>query len=303
VVSELPFDLAPYRDLYPFENHFFARGRHRMHYVDEGPGADAPPIVMVHGNPTWSFYFRDLIRALRSTHRVVAPDHVGCGLSDKPSDDAYDYRFATRVDDLDALLDHIGVNEKVTLIVHDWGGMIGTAWACRHPERVERLVILNTAAFRLPATTSFPWALAFARSALGGFLIRAFNAFSFGATMTCTTRRLPPLVRAAYRAPYDSWAHRIATQRFVQDIPLSPGEPSWGPVVAVEESLPKLAGKPMLLIWGERDFVFDNHFRDEWVRRFPLARLVSFPDGGHYIMEDATEEIVALVREFVGGPR
>jgi len=137
------------RELYPFEGRYFDRGAGvRMHYLDEGEG---PPVVMVHGNPTWSFYYRQLVLALRDGHRCIVPDHVGMGLSDKPGDDRYAYTLAQRVDDLEALLEHLGVDRDVTLVVHDWGGMIGMAWAARHPERVARLVILNTAAFPLPS--------------------------------------------------------------------------------------------------------------------------------------------------------
>src|SRR5262249_61254450 len=120
--------------------------------LDEGTG---DPVVMVHGNPTWSFYFRDLVKSLRGTHRVVVPDHVGCGLSDKPDDARYAYTLRRRVDDLERLLDHLGLRDRLTLVLHDWGGMIGMAYASRYPERIRRLVILNTAAFLLPAGESF----------------------------------------------------------------------------------------------------------------------------------------------------
>ena len=128
----------------------------RLHYLDEGAGE---PVVMVHGNPTWSFYYRNLVEALRGSYRVVVPDHIGCGLSDKPDDSRYDYTLASRVDDLERLLDHLGLDRGLTLVVHDWGGMIGMAYAARHPERIARLVVLNTAAFHKPPGKSFPWPL------------------------------------------------------------------------------------------------------------------------------------------------
>ncbi|HVY60066.1 MAG TPA: alpha/beta fold hydrolase [Planctomycetota bacterium] len=287
--------------LYPFEGRFFDRGDGiRMHYVDEGP-RDAAPVVMVHGNPSWSFYFRDLIRALAPRRRVIAPDHVGCGRSDKPGEDRYAYRLASRVDDLERLLDHLGARERVTLVLHDWGGMIGMAWAVRHPERVERLVILNTAAFPLPASKPLPWSLWLGRNtALGAFLVRGLNAFSRGAVRWCVTRApMAPEVAAGYLEPYDSWAHRLAVLRFVQDIPLRPGDPSWGPVSEVAAKLGRFAKTPMLICWGERDFVFDRHFLDEWTRRFPAAEVHRFPDAGHYVLEDAGREIVPLVEKFV----
>ncbi len=120
--------LAP--GLYPFRGHFLDLQGIRLHYLDEGRGE---PVVMVHGNPTWSFYYRELVKALRDDYRVVVPDHVGCGLSDKPDDDRYDYTLDRRVADLEALLDHLGLTSDLTLVLHDWGGMIGMAYASRHP--------------------------------------------------------------------------------------------------------------------------------------------------------------------------
>src|SRR5205085_3655643 len=146
--------------------------------------------------PTWSFYYRELVAALRDRCRVIVPDHVGCGLSDKPDDAHYRYTLSRRVEDLETLLAHLGVTENVTLVVHDWGGMIGMAWATRNPQRVTRLIVLNTAAFRLPAGKRLPWSLRLARSTpLGPVLVRGLNAFSRRAGRYCGVRALPPAVR------------------------------------------------------------------------------------------------------------
>ena len=120
----------PFED-YPFEGRFLDLDGVRMHYLDEGAG---PPVIMVHGNPTWSYYYRHLILALRDRYRVIVPDHVGCGLSDKPDEGSYPYRLERRVRDLERLIDHVELDGKVTLVVHDWGGMIGMAWAAHHRE-------------------------------------------------------------------------------------------------------------------------------------------------------------------------
>jgi len=128
--------------LYPFESHWLDLDGLRYHYLDEG---DGEVVVAVHGNPTWSFYYRDLVKALSDDWRVVVPDHMGCGLSDKPSDDDYDYTLSRRIDDFGALMDDLDLTD-INLVVHDWGGMIGLGWAVRNPERIKRLVILNTAA-------------------------------------------------------------------------------------------------------------------------------------------------------------
>src|SRR5262249_16685978 len=157
---------------------------------------EGEPVVMLHGNPTWSFFYRNLVAGLRETHRTIVPDHVGCGLSDKPDDRGYDYTLARRVDDLEALLDHLGLGAGLTLLLHDWGGMIGMAYASRPPDRVRRLVGLNTAAFRLPAGKRLPWSLWLCRKTpLGPLLVRGLGAFSRGAVRFCCRRPLPRAVR------------------------------------------------------------------------------------------------------------
>jgi cis-3-alkyl-4-acyloxetan-2-one decarboxylase len=285
---------------YPFTPKTFAvRPGLSMSYVDEGP-RDAPPVVMVHGNPSWSYYYRKLVLALAGTHRCLVPDHVGMGLSDKPQDDRYDYTLLSRIDDLDALLEHVGVREKVTLVVHDWGGMIGFGWALRHPERVARLVILNTGAFPLPASKPMPWQLSLGRdSRFGAWLIRGFNAFSGAASYVGVKKRMPPDVRRAYVAPYDSWANRIATVRFVQDIPLQPGDKAWDIVEEGGRRLHEFADRPALICWGMQDFVFDHHFLQGFRERLPNAQVHEFPDAGHYVLEDEAERIVPLVQAFL----
>jgi len=271
----------------------------RMHYVDEGQG---DPVVMVHGNPTWSFYYRDLISQLRSSHRVIAPDHIGCGRSDKPNDAHYDYTLSTRVADLGTLVDSLDLR-NITLVVHDWGGMIGMAWAAQHPDRIAKLVVMNTAAFPLPAGKALPASLALARApGIGALLVRGANIFSRGAVRYCVKRRpMSKAVAAGYLEPYDSWAHRIAVHRFVQDIPLKKSDRAYPIMKQTGDALIHLADKPMLICWGLKDFVFGRQFLDEWVRRFPTAEVQRFEDCGHYILEDAGEEIVPLVRKFVDG--
>lgn len=288
-------EIAPH--LYPFEGRFLDLDGVRMHYLDEGEGE---AVVAVHGNPTWSFYYRELVRALRDSYRVVVPDHVGCGLSDKPGDERYRYTLERRVDDFTALMSHLEL-DGVNLVVHDWGGAIGLTWAVRNPGRVRRLVILNTAGFPLPVDKRMPWQLSLIRDTpLGPVLVRGFNAFARGATRdACTRTRLTREIRDAYCAPYDSWANRIAILRFVQDIPLGPGDPAFQVISELEQGLVRLADLPMLVCWGGKDFVFDDHFLAEWRRRFPAAAVHRFADAGHWVMEDASTEIIDLVREFL----
>ncbi len=285
------------KEQYPFESKYFEQEGVRQHYIDEGTGH---PIVMVHGNPTWSFYYRKLAADLKKDHRVIVPDHIGCGLSDKPSTTAYPYTLESRVEDLDRLLAHCKLGDRVTLVVHDWGGMIGMAWAARHPEIVSRLVFLNTAAFHLPEGKAVPWQLKLARTPLGTVLVRGFNAFCRGAASDCVKRRpMPPDVRDAYLAPYDSWGNRAAVLRFVQDIPLAPEDPGYDLITGVAKGLEKFQETPTMICWGEQDFVFDNDYLREWEKRMPNAVVHRFPDCGHYVLEDASEEILSLIRCFI----
>jgi cis-3-alkyl-4-acyloxetan-2-one decarboxylase len=256
---------------------------------------------MVHGNPSWSFYYRNLVKALAATHRCIVPDHIGCGFSDKPGDDRYDYALARRIDDLERLLDHLDLSEKVTLVVHDWGGMIGMGWAARHPERLAKLVVLNTAAFPLPAAKAFPLALSICRDTfIGTLLVRGLNAFAVGASLVgCKINPLPAKMRRLYCLPYDSWANRIATLRFIQDIPLAAGDRGYDIICSTATALDQFRHLPLLILWGEKDFVFDRHFLDEWRKRFPEAEIHSWKDGGHYILEDVKTEAIPLITAFL----
>ena len=285
---------------YPFTpQRFDVRPGIAMSYLDEGP-KDGEVVVMLHGNPSWSFYWRNLVAGLRDRYRCIVPDHVGMGLSDRPDDAAYDYTLQSRVDDLDALLSHLGIDGPVTLAVHDWGGMVGFGWALRDPSRVRRLVVLNTAAFPLPADKPMPWQLSLGRdSRIGGFLIRAFNLFARGAAWTGTERSLPSDVRRAYIAPYSGWRNAISTLRFMQDIPLGEGDRAWPLLAESARVLPQYADRPVFIGWGLRDFVFDRHFLDGFTRALPRAQVHAFEDANHYVLEDKHEVLVPAIRAFL----
>lgn len=287
--------------LFPFERHFLAQsGGHRMHYVDEGPRG-GQPVVMVHGNPTWSFYYRNVIRALSGSYRCLAPDHVGMGLSDRPGDDEYDYTMQTRVDDLGHWLDAVEPERPVDLVVHDWGGAIAMAWAVQHPQRVRRILLLNTWAFTIPPGESLPLALRFARTGLGGFLINRFNAFSGLATRLATANKLDREVAKGLTAPYRGGPQRrLATLRFVQDIPLADSDPAWPVLAETERHLDRLVDKPIRFIWGGKDFVFDDRVLDMWREIWPQAEVDYIEDAGHYVLEDAPERVVAGIEWHLG---
>lgn len=280
-------------DEYPFESHFLDLSGHRYHYIDEGSG---PVLLMVHGNPTWSFAWRAYIREFSVDHRVIAVDHMGCGFSDKPAD--YRYRLSQHSENLVALLDRLDL-QQVTLCAHDWGGAIGMTAATWRPERFSRFILANTAAFR---SRRLPLRIACCRiPGLGAVLVRGLNLFSRAALRMAVAdpRRLTDAARAGYLAPYNSWAHRIAVHRFVQDIPLSPRHPSHDLLARTEAGLEQFAGHPVLLTWGERDWCFTTDFLREFQRRFPDAETLTFPDAGHYLFEDALPGVLEGIREFL----
>ena len=275
-----------------------------MNYLDEGP-RDGEVVVMLHGNPSWSYYWRTLVAGLSDKYRCIVPDHIGMGLSDKPDDylaskPRYDYTLQSRVDDVAALLRHLGITGPVTLAVHDWGGMIGFGWALSHAAQVKRLVITNTAAFPMPAAKKMPWQIALGRDwTIGEWIIRGFNAFSAGASWIGVERRMPADVRRAYVSPYDTWANRIATIRFMQDIPLGPQDKAWPLLEAAGKALPSFADRPAFLGWGLKDFVFDRHFLDGFRAALPKAEVHAYEDAGHYVLEDKHEILVPLIRDFL----
>jgi len=290
-------DIFPFRHLYPFKSNYMDLNGLGYHYLDEGTGN---PVIMLHGNPTWSFYYRSLIKKLSPDYRVIVPDHIGCGLSDKPNPKRYDYRLKSRVDDLDALSNHLNLNRKISLVVHDWGGMIGMAFALRHRKIIDRMVIMNTAAFLPPGNKNLPLSLWVVRNInpLASIAVLGFNLFSFGALFLASHKGLSSEVKAGLAAPYNSWKNRIATLKFVQDIPLGPKDPSFPLVKDVDNNLHKMKDIPMLICWGNRDFVFDNDYLEQWRRRFPKAIVHTFSNAGHYVLEDETDRICALVGDF-----
>ena len=285
---------------YPFKPaRFDVRPGIAMSFLDEGP-RDGEVIVMLHGNPSWSYYWRTLVSGLSDKYRCIVPDHIGMGFSDKPDDADYDYTLQSRVDDVEALLKHLGITGPVTLAVHDWGGMIGFGWALSHAAQVKRLVVTNTAAFPLPQAKPMPWQIALGRDwKFGALIIRAFNAFSSGASYLGVERRMPADVRRAYVSPYNNWKNRISTVRFMQDIPLGTQDKAWPLLEEAGRRLPEFADRPAFLGWGLKDFVFDKHFLAGFRAALPNAEVHAYDDAGHYVLEDKHETLVPLIRDFL----
>ena len=293
-----PIDISSIRHLYPFTSHYLDLNGLQYHYIDEGEGE---PIVMVHGNPTWSFYFRELIKALSPQYRTIVPDHIGCGLSDKPDSKSYDYRLKNRVDDLEVLIQNLVVKEKITLVLHDWGGFIGMGYALRHPERIDRFILMNTAAFLPPRGKSIPMILSLIRilRPFATLAVLGLNLFAYGALFKNSYKGLSDDVKSGLIAPYNCWKNRIATLKFVLDIHMAEKNPSYRIVKQIDDGLESFTNFPMLICWGKHDFVFDQDYLAEWQRRFSQAEVHRFPDAGHYVLEDVPEKIIPLTQNFL----
>jgi haloalkane dehalogenase len=282
---------------YPFASHFLKIDGFKYHYLDEGSG---PPLLMVHGNPTWSFYWRKLVSTFRDRYRVVAVDHLGCGLSETPSEAAYPYTLESRIDNLQQLVERLELR-NITLAAHDWGGAIGMGTALRMPERFSRFIFFNTAVFR---SRRCPWRIRICRTPLLGRLaVQGGNLFARAALRMATEKptRFPPQVRSGYLAPYDNWHRRTAIYRFVQDIPLHPSHPTYSTLEQIEKQLSNFRNHPMCLIWGMRDWCFSPHFLERFQEFFPEAEVHPIDDAGHYVVEDADQQIVPILESFLSG--
>ena len=281
------------RELYPFEAHYLRiTSGHRMHYLDEGAGV---PLLMLHGNPTWSFYYRNLVLGLRDRYRCIVPDHIGCGLSDKPQQ--WSYTIADHTDNLCQLVTNLDLQD-ITLVVHDWGGPIGYLAALRFPERFRRFVVFNTTVFLLP----LPKMLTALRIPLyGPLVIRGFNGLLKAGLWAgvANPARFTPDVRAGYLFPYDSWAHRLAILRFVQEIPLERGHPNRRLLDDLDRELHVFQERPHMIMWGLKDPVFHRGFLAGWRQRFPTAEVHEVEDASHWVVDETPERVLSRIREFL----
>ena len=289
----------PYGPLYPFPSRFVTVGRetaaapqgHRMHYVDEGSG---PVVVCLHGNPTWGFQFRNLVARLRQNFRVIVPDHVGCGLSDQPTN--LFFRAADRIGHLEELLDQLGIG-RFSLVMHDWGGPLGTGLAVRRPADIERLVYFNTTLAemdQLPGMirrAASPW--------VGRLLTQQTMQFVKLLTSLGVVQALPEEVRRGYHQPYRTRGSRQAIWGFVRDIPFSDSHPTAALMDDMVARLPSLADVPLKIIWGMKDPCFHPEILRRVAARFPAAEVVQIPNASHLVLEDAAGQTITAVDEFL----
>lgn len=234
--------------------------------------------------------------AFRPRYRVVVPDHMGCGLSDKPA--RYEYTLAGRIADLVQLVDDLDLKDA-TLLAHDWGGAIGLGAVLERPQRFRRIVLFNTGAFPPPFV---PLRIRLCRTPwLGQVAVQGLNLFARAALTMAVEKpeRMTQTVRSGLLAPYNNWSSRVAIHRFVYDIPTTPRHPTWGTLEQIEDRLPTLADRPIQLIWGMRDWCFTPACLDRLRVAFPNAETHCLEDAGHYVVEDAHERIIPLVAAFL----
>lgn len=289
---------------WPYQPHWFDSRDGRMHYVDEGP-RDGRPVVLLHGNPTWGYLYRNFIPPLVSGgYRAIVPDHLGFGRSEKP-DDPELYRIPRHAARLEALLESLDLRDA-TVVPHDWGGPIGLAWAARHPERVRSLAILNTFAHRPPEKVKLPLPLhVFRAPYVGELLVKGLHAFVrvflFKAGVY-HRERLTDHARAAYLAPHPTWPSRTAILVFPREIPSGPVGPVSDFLADVHAGLRALADRPVFIAWAMKDVAFTPAVLARfWLADFPSARVLRLEDAGHYLQEDAHERIVPALLQFLNG--
>ena len=283
------------RDLYPFAPYTFETEHGKMCYVDEGTG---PPVVLVHGTPTWSFLWRGLIRALASTHRVIAPDHLGFGLSDKPPGAPYRPKdHATR---LTALIEHLGLQD-VTLVVHDFGGPIGLSYAIQHPENVRALVLYNTWLWSRADDPAMVRASHLLGGSLGKFLYTRFNLSPrvLLPTLFAERSKLTRAVHRHYLRPFPDVHNRYAPAVLAHELT---GSSAWFEGLWNRRAV--LADKPALLVWGEKDRAFGKQDLRQWQEALPKAETVLYAEAGHFVQEevpDSSAHVASFVREVPDG--
>jgi len=278
--------------LYPFAPRWFEVGPGRMHYVDEGAGR---PVVFVHGAPAWSFLWRGAIRALRDRHRCIAPDLLGFGLSEQPAGFSYHPREQARC--LATLLAHLDVRDA-TLVVHDWGGPIGLAFALEHPERVRDLVLFNTWLWSVRGTLRGELTGRLFASRLWAWLERRHS---------LSTRCFLPAVMGD-RGKLAPDVHRHYVEPFRDPRSREPNVVLWREILGASDWLGSLwerrgaiTSKRALIVWGLADRAFTRADLARWREVLPHARVETLPRAGHFVQEEEPEAVARLLAGFLDG--
>jgi pimeloyl-ACP methyl ester carboxylesterase len=280
---------------FPYEPRFVDAGEIRLHYVDEGP-PDAPPLLFVHGNPTWSYLWRRPIAELSARgRRCVAFDHMGFGRSDKPPQLSA-YSLECHIENAIALIDALDLSD-VTLVGHDWGGPIGLGALLERRDRLRAVALMNTWAWELPSFLP-PFLREFRTEGLGEILALGGNLFVESIPGGMRRRDADPLMMEAYRAPFPDYWSRAGTLAFQREIPLTERDRSAPLMASIHERLPDLS-LPVLLVWGMRDPVFQPVFLDQWRELFPEAETVELDDASHFLVEDSPDAVTDAIEGFL----
>jgi haloalkane dehalogenase len=283
-------DFTPDKAVFPFESRWFDGAGPRVHYVDEGAGQ---PVVMFHGNPTWSFLYRKVIRALRGRFRCIAMDYPGFGLSDRP--DRYGYTSAEHAQVIGKLVDHLAL-DRFIVVGQDWGGPIGMTVALERASRVAGLVFANT--WYWPAQGSLRTFSIVMSSPPAQWLILQRNAFVNFIMPRSVSTPMEPRVFKTYQDAQPAPEARRGVAEFPRQIRLA------RPMLErLASEAPKALGdKPMELVWAMKDPAFGNAaVLARWQRDFPKAHLTRLENANHYIQEDAPEAVAAAVERVAQG--
>jgi haloalkane dehalogenase len=274
---------------FPFAAGYVQSGPVKLHYVDEGPKDGAGTVLLVHGNPTWSYLWRHQLRELPAAgHRCVAFDHMGFGRSDKPPHLSA-YSLQAHIDNAVAVIDELDLRD-VVLVAHDWGGPIGLGALVERRDRFSGAVLMNTWAWELPSFLP-PFLREFRTEGLGEILALGGNLFVESIPGGMATRDTDPVMMDAYRAPFPDYWSRVGTLAFQRDIPLTERDRSAALMGAIHERLEGL-DLPLTLLWGMRDPVFRPVFIDQWKELFPAARVVELADASHFVPEDRPDAVI-----------
>jgi haloalkane dehalogenase len=279
------------RSEYPFESRRFSTDAGALHYIDEGVG---PAFVMLHGNPSWSFEYRHLIKALSPHYRCIAIDHLGFGLSDKPGNVRYTGELHGR--NVTTLLEHLGLQELV-LMIGDWGGPTGLSFAVKHPGRVKGVVMANTWAWPIEASDFYYQGFSrFMGGPIGRYLIRNHNFFVERVMVAATGKKsvLTPRVMAQYRGPFAVREDRQASWCFPGQIV---GAYDW--LQGIWSQRETFRHLPFLVLWGEKDIAFRLKELERWKKELTHADVHVLRGVGHYVAEEAPDEVLPLIRQFL----
>jgi pimeloyl-ACP methyl ester carboxylesterase len=287
--------VGDFEGTFPFEPRFQQVAEDvRLHYVDEGQGQ---PVLMLHGNPTWSYLYRRFVPPVaKAGYRALAVDHMGFGRSDRPTGHGR-YTLASHIENLVAFVRALDLRE-ITLVMQDWGGPIGLGMAVREPDRVARLVIMNTWVAVLPDGIRLPFHQPFLQRGLGEMLALGANLFVEAMFAGMRPESATPLVAQAYRAPFPDYYSRVPILAFARDIPIGDHHPSAPVMLEIGEKLADLR-RPTLLVWGMRDPVLPPVILEGWKALYPDAEVLELPEARHYLQEDEPEAITARILEFL----